>query len=170
MVCPPGLKVRVPWLTLWGAIAQLLSMARLSSGYTMLSQAAWSKASTSSWSFSGYWSRISTDSRKVFVEVVQGPVVHIDGHTPLLQRACQPSIPVVGAIGPALVVLLGARRQCRGVEQDRRKALAMQRQGRHTIDGIEGFETREVEESRHDVSDMDELRADRPLSCIFAMR
>ena len=85
-------------LTLWGAIAQLLEHGAVVERIHHVEPGCLVKGLDQLVEFLRVLVAHIDRLRKVFVEVVQGPVVHIDGHTPLLQRACQPSIPVVGAM------------------------------------------------------------------------
>src|SRR5712692_8535197 len=97
------------WLTLWGAIAQLLQHGAVVERIYHVDPGCLVKGLDQLMEFLRMLIAHIDRLRKVFVEVVQGPVIHVDGYAALLQRACQPPIPVVSAIRPALVVLLSAR-------------------------------------------------------------
>ena len=95
----------------------------------------------------------------VKLEVVQGPVVHVHRRVADLQRTCQPAGAIVGAVGPAFVVLLAARR--RGVAQQHlRAAHAVQGARRLAMTLLQARHAGHVEQGRHHVGDMHELAAD----------
>ena len=54
--------------------------------------------------------------REIGIQMVQGPIVHIDRRAAHLQRAGEPAVPVEASVGPELVMLFPAWRGC-AIEQ-----------------------------------------------------
>ena len=99
--------------------------------------------------------------REVGRLLVQGPVVEIDLVALSLQRHRHPAVAPVGPVGPALVVLLAAHRVGGFAAHDLREARAVHRQGVFAVRSGKRRDASQIEQGRHDIGHMGELRADR---------
>src|SRR5215469_10399941 len=92
---------------------------------------------------------------------MQCPIVEVDGLAALLQRHRDPAVTVIGPVGPALVILLVARRRGASVAQYRRQALALHRLCRLAVGHFKRRHAGEVQQGWHHVGHMAELTPDR---------